>query len=58
MRANKEAWSYFKGEAPWYQRTSTFWVMSAKRDETRRKRLETLLSCSAKGLRVPPLRRP
>lgn len=58
LRANGKAWSYFKAEAPWYQRTSAFWVMSAKREETRLKRLQTLLACSEKGLRVPPLRRP
>jgi uncharacterized protein YdeI (YjbR/CyaY-like superfamily) len=58
FRANRKAWTYFKAEAPWYQRTSVFWVMSGKRDETRLGRLQTLLSCSEKGLRIPPLRRP
>ena len=57
LRANPKAWSYFKAEAPWYRRTSSFWVLSARREETRLKRLQTLVACSEKGLRVPPLRR-
>jgi uncharacterized protein YdeI (YjbR/CyaY-like superfamily) len=52
------AWRYYQGEAPWYRRTSSYWVMSAKREETRLKRLEILIACSADGSRVPPLRRP
>jgi uncharacterized protein YdeI (YjbR/CyaY-like superfamily) len=31
LRANKRAWSFFQAQPPWYQRTSTFWVMEAKR---------------------------
>jgi len=51
------AWTYFQQEAPWYRRTSSHWVMSAKREPTRRRRLETLIACSAEGVRIPPLRR-
>ena len=53
----RAAWKYFEGEAPWYRRTASHWVMSAKREETRRKRLETLISCSAEQQRIPQLRR-
>jgi uncharacterized protein YdeI (YjbR/CyaY-like superfamily) len=53
----RTAWTYFEGEAPWYRRTASHWVMSAKREETRRKRLETLMACSAEGKRIPQLRR-
>ena len=28
---NERAWSFFRAQAPWYQRTSIFWVMEAKR---------------------------
>jgi hypothetical protein len=34
---------------------ATFWVVSAKRPETRARRLATLIECSAAGRRVPPL---
>ncbi len=58
LAADTTAWRYFQGEAPWYRRTSSHWVMSAKREETRLKRLNILIACSANGSRVPPLRRP
>jgi hypothetical protein len=25
LRANERAWSFFRAQAPWYQRTSIFW---------------------------------
>ena len=31
LRANERAWSFFRAQAQWYQRTSIFWVMEAKR---------------------------
>jgi len=49
--------SYLEQRPPWYQRASTHWVVSAKREETRSKRLATLVECSEQGLDVPPLRR-
>ena len=58
FEANTEAWDYFQRQAPWYRRTAIFWVMDAKREETRRKRLDTLIQCSAEGRTVPPLTRP
>jgi uncharacterized protein YdeI (YjbR/CyaY-like superfamily) len=57
LRANAEAWLFFSRQAPWYRRTSSHWVMSAKREETREKRFGILLDCSAAGQPVPPLRR-
>ena len=48
---------WFEQEAPWYRRTSIYWVTSAKKPETRARRLATLIACSAAGLRIPPLRR-
>ncbi len=57
FRTRRSAWKYFENEAPWYRRTASHWVMSARREETRLKRLETLISCSAEGLRIPQLRR-
>lgn len=56
FRANRKAWAYFQRAAPWYRRTSTYWVMSAKREETRATRLATLIDCCARGERVPPLK--
>jgi uncharacterized protein YdeI (YjbR/CyaY-like superfamily) len=46
FKTNKKAWKHFILKAPWYQRTSIHWVMSAKQESTRLKRLETLISDS------------
>lgn len=57
LRANTAAWEWFRAQAPYYQRTATHWVVSAKREETRARRLQQLIDCSAAGERIPPLRR-
>ncbi len=49
FKANLRAWEFFRGQAPWYRRTTTWWVVSAKREETRLKRLATLIEDSGKG---------
>ncbi len=56
FRANAAAWAWFQAQAPWYRRTCAFWVMSAKREETREGRLAALVESSARGIPVPPLR--
>lgn len=57
FRARRGAWEYFEAQAPWYRRTSSFWVMSAKREATRLARLEVLISHSAEGKPIPLLDR-
>lgn len=57
LRANKKAWSFYRSQAPWYRRTCTRWIMSAKREETKLRRLSTLIEHSANGKPVPPLSR-
>jgi uncharacterized protein YdeI (YjbR/CyaY-like superfamily) len=57
LRANREAWRFFERQPPGYRRIASFWVMGAKRPETREKRFEVLLASSAEGERIPPLRR-
>jgi uncharacterized protein YdeI (YjbR/CyaY-like superfamily) len=57
FRANKPGWKYFRAQPPWYQRTSIFWVMEAKREETRARRLASLIACSARGVPIKPLAR-
>lgn len=57
FQARKAAWTYFQGRQPWYRRTSIYWVMSAKRNETRERRLELLISCSARRAPLPQLAR-
>ncbi|HEX9985583.1 MAG TPA: YdeI/OmpD-associated family protein [Thermoanaerobaculia bacterium] len=57
FRANEQAWAFYESQAPWYRKTSAFWVMSAKKAETREKRLATLIEYSAKGTTIPLLTR-
>ena len=54
FRAKKKAWSWFQAQSPSYRTMAAYWVMSAKRPETRERRLEQLIADSAKGRRVPP----
>ena len=55
FRANARAWDWFQAQAPSYRRTATYWVASAKRQETRERRLERLISDSAAGRPIPSL---
>jgi uncharacterized protein YdeI (YjbR/CyaY-like superfamily) len=56
LRADPAAREYWEAQPPWYRRTAAHWVTSAKREETRAARLETLVACSARGEEIPPLR--
>ena len=56
--ASADAWEWFQLQPPYYRRQAAHWVMSAKKPETRERRLATLIADSEAGLRVGPLRRP
>lgn len=56
FRAHKKAWDFYQAQPPWYRRTSNWWVMSAKQDSTRRRRLKQLIADSSGGLRIKQLR--
>lgn len=58
FRANARAWEFFQAQPPGYRRTALHLVMSAKRPETRERRLDRLIEDSATGLRIKELRRP
>jgi len=57
FRADDAAWRWFQSQAAWYRRTAIHWVVSAKRAETRVKRLDSLIEHSRRGRPVPPLAR-
>lgn len=57
FRADRKAWAWFTGQPPSYRRAAIWWVVSAKQEGTRAKRLETLIADSHAGARVKPLRR-
>jgi uncharacterized protein YdeI (YjbR/CyaY-like superfamily) len=58
LRANRAAAEYLEAKPPWYQRTAAHWVVSAKKEETRERRLAQLIEDSANGMDIKPLRRP
>lgn len=55
FQADAKAWEWFSGQSAYYRRAATHWVISAKRPETRERRLAQLIADSAAGTRVPPL---
>jgi uncharacterized protein YdeI (YjbR/CyaY-like superfamily) len=55
FKANRVAWEFFSAQPPGYQRMCVWFVMSAKRDQTRAKRLEQLMSLSASKRRLMPM---
>ena len=57
FRANAQAWKFFQSQPPGYRSTATFWVVSARREDTRQRRLATLIEDSANGQKIAPLRR-
>jgi uncharacterized protein YdeI (YjbR/CyaY-like superfamily) len=58
FKANKKAWKFFHSLAPSYQRTAINWVMSAKQEATRNKRMQMLIEDSAQEQKIKPLRYP
>jgi uncharacterized protein YdeI (YjbR/CyaY-like superfamily) len=58
FRRHPAAWRFFEAQPAWYRRTATWWVISAKREETRERRLATLIEDSAAGRTIRPLTRP
>jgi uncharacterized protein YdeI (YjbR/CyaY-like superfamily) len=54
FQANRRAWTWFETQAPWYRRSAAWWVMSAKREATRERRLAMLISAAARGERAAP----
>ena len=55
FKTNKAAWEYFQARPAGYRHTATYWVMSAKREETRQRRLEQLIADSAAGRLIKQL---
>jgi uncharacterized protein YdeI (YjbR/CyaY-like superfamily) len=58
LDADTAAAAFFDGQPPGYRRTAIHWVTSAKKPETRERRLATLIADSAAGRRLRHLSRP
>jgi uncharacterized protein YdeI (YjbR/CyaY-like superfamily) len=52
FRCDPLAMKFFKSQPPGYQRLAAWWVVSAKRTETRRARLERLITASRARRRI------
>lgn len=57
FRRKAKAWAWFSAAPAGYRRFCLLWLGDAKRDETRLRRLSVLIDNSARGLRIPGLRR-
>lgn len=57
FQANAKAWELFQGMPPSYRKTAIWWVISAKQESTRLKRLAVLMECSEAGKKIPSQRR-
>lgn len=58
FRAAAAAWRFWEAQPAGYRKIAAYWVVSAKREDTRARRLDTLIADSAAGRRIAPLRRP
>jgi uncharacterized protein YdeI (YjbR/CyaY-like superfamily) len=61
FRANEAAWAWFSARPPSFRKQALHWVISAKKPETRERRLATLIDDSAAGRPIRsmvPSRRP
>ena len=53
FRRNKQAWADWEKRPPGYCKVVLHWITSAKKAETRAKRLATLIDSSAAGEKIP-----
>ena len=52
LKKNKSAWNFFQAQPPSYRKAISWWIVGAKKEETRLKRLKKLIEISAKGKRL------
>lgn len=52
LRANRKASAFFDAQPPGYRKVAIHWIMSAKKEETRARRLARLIERSSSGARL------
>lgn len=57
IKKEKVAWAFFQTLPPSVRKPSIWWVVSAKQEATRQRRLAELIRCSIEGKRIKMLRR-
>jgi len=58
FRTNAKAWAFWREQTPGYRKSMTWWILSAKQDETRQRRLAALMDESAKGVKISDISLP
>jgi uncharacterized protein YdeI (YjbR/CyaY-like superfamily) len=58
FRRNKPAWDFWRAQTPGYRKSMTWWVVQAKQQGTRLRRLDALIAESAKGIKINDLKLP
>lgn len=52
LKKNKTAWNFFQAQPAFYRKMIGWWIISAKKEETRSERLKKLMKASAEGKRL------
>jgi len=52
LKKNKTAWDFFQAQSPSYRKMINWYIVSAKKEETRMQRLEKLITASGKKKRL------
>jgi uncharacterized protein YdeI (YjbR/CyaY-like superfamily) len=52
LKKDRAAWTFHQAQPPGYRKIIAWWILSAKQEETRLKRIEKLIDHSARGKRV------
>jgi len=52
FKSNAKAWAFFQSQPPYYKRVCTWWIVSAKQDTTRLRRLKALIAASTQHRRL------
>lgn len=58
FRKNSAAWKFWRAQPPGYRKSMTWWVVSGKQEQTRLRRLDALITESAKGIKIDDLHLP
>lgn len=57
LKANRAAWTFFQAQPASYRKAAMWWIVSAKQEVTRCKRLEQLIDLSAHAQHIPQFTR-
>jgi uncharacterized protein YdeI (YjbR/CyaY-like superfamily) len=53
FKRSKKAWAFWETQPPGYRRLATHYVIAAKQEATRERRLQRLIDCCARSERLP-----